>query len=73
LADKSAISTLPSAVIFIAARTAQPFTLQMTPDGTLEPVAYHGTAHLQALLDCDDFFIIPQGVKDIAAGQKIAT
>jgi molybdopterin molybdotransferase len=45
---------------------------KLTPDGTLQPVAYHGTAHLRALLDCDGFFIVPQGVKDITAGQKIS-
>ena len=43
---------------------------RLTCDGTIEPVEYHGTAHLSALLNCDGFFIVPKDVKTIPAGQK---
>jgi molybdopterin biosynthesis enzyme len=37
----------------------------------LNPVEYHGTAHLMALLECDGFFIVPRNVTDISAGEKV--
>jgi len=43
---------------------------QLTPDGMLKPVEYHGTAHLLALLDCDGFFVVPKDVTEIHAGEK---
>ena len=44
---------------------------QLTPDGMLKPVEYHGTAHLHALLDSDGFFVVPKGVTDVPAGTKV--
>lgn len=44
---------------------------QLTPEGMLKPVEYHGTAHLLALLDCSGFFVIPKGVAEIYAGEKV--
>jgi molybdopterin molybdotransferase len=44
---------------------------QLTTDGLLKPITYHGSAHLQALRDSDGFFIIPKGVTKISAGEKV--
>ncbi|NIA16931.1 MAG: hypothetical protein GWO86_01155 [Planctomycetes bacterium] len=44
---------------------------RLTSDGLLKPVSYHGSAHLQALRDSDGFFIVPKGVTEISAGQKV--
>jgi len=40
-------------------------------EGTLKPVTYHGTAHLSALMQCDGFFVVPQGVKELAGGAQV--
>lgn len=40
-------------------------------DGMVEPVEYHGTAHLRALLAADGFFIVPRGVTEMVAGDKV--
>lgn len=45
---------------------------QLTQDGMLKPVEYHGTAHLRALLDSDGFLVIDKGVTEIAAGEKVS-
>ncbi len=45
---------------------------RLMQNGLIEQTEYHGTAHLQALLDSDGFFIIPKGVKDISAGEKVS-
>jgi len=42
------------------------------PDGMLKLIEYHGSAHLRALLNCDGFFVVPNGVTDIPAGQKVS-
>jgi len=39
-------------------------------DGIIIPIAIHGSAHLQALLSADGFFMVPTGVMTIPAGQK---
>ena len=44
---------------------------ELTRDGLLEPITYHGSAHLQALRDSDGFFIVRKGVTKISAGQKV--
>ena len=44
---------------------------QLTSQGLLKPISYHGSAHLQALRDGDGFFIVPKGVTKIPAGQKV--
>ena len=49
---------------FLPCRSAQ--------NGTLKQVEYHGTAHLKALLDSDGFFVVPKGVTDIPAGEKVS-
>lgn len=45
---------------------------RLTPDGRLERVDYHGSAHLSALGRADGFFIIPEGIAKIAAGEDVA-
>jgi len=44
---------------------------RLTQNATVEPVEYHGTAHLRALLDSDGFFIVPKGVTDLCTGEKV--
>ena len=44
---------------------------RLTKDGALEQVAYHGSAHLQALLKSDGFFMVPEGVEKITESQKV--
>ena len=44
---------------------------RLTAEGTLWSVEYHGTAHLQALLTCDGFFIVSKEVTQLSAGQKV--
>lgn len=44
---------------------------RLTRQGRLEPISYHGSAHLQALRDSDGFFIVPKGVSEITAGEKV--
>lgn len=43
---------------------------KITQHGELEPIEYHGSAHLLALSNADGFFIIAQNVKQIDAGEK---
>ncbi|MHC4122559.1 MAG: hypothetical protein ACYSSI_03220 [Planctomycetota bacterium] len=45
---------------------------RLEQNGMLQPVEYHGTAHLRALLDSDGFFIVPKGVPDLCAGEKVS-
>ena len=44
---------------------------RLTEQGQLESTRYHGSAHLQALLDCDGFFVVPREVQEISAGEKV--
>ena len=44
---------------------------RLSRSGMLEPVEYHGTAHLKALLDCDGFFVVSKDVTNISAGTKV--
>ncbi|HUU02679.1 MAG TPA: molybdopterin molybdotransferase MoeA [Myxococcota bacterium] len=37
--------------------------------GKLEPLEYHGSAHLRAISDADGFFLVPIGVDEIKSGQ----
>jgi len=45
---------------------------RLTQEGLVEPVGYHGSAHLQALLQCDGFFVVPKDVREVAAGERVA-
>jgi molybdopterin molybdotransferase len=45
---------------------------QLESGGTLKPVKYHGSAHLQALMDCDGFFIVSKGITEIPADEKVS-
>ena len=39
---------------------------------TLQKIEYHGSAHLLALTQADGFLIVPQGIKEVPAGQPLA-
>ena len=39
--------------------------------GEVEPVEYHGTAHLAALSQADGFVVVPAGVAEITAGEPV--
>jgi molybdopterin molybdotransferase len=45
---------------------------KITRHGELEPIEYHGSAHLLALSDADGFFMIEQNVQQINAGEKVS-
>jgi molybdopterin molybdotransferase len=45
---------------------------RLRTDGHLEPVVFHGSAHLAALLEADGFFIVPAGKPRIEAGEPVA-
>ncbi len=45
---------------------------RLRADGHLEPVAFHGSAHLAALLETDGFFIVPAGKARIEVGEPVA-
>lgn len=40
-------------------------------DDTLKLVNYNGSAHLSALLQSDGFFVVPQGITELKAGNKV--
>ena len=44
----------------------------LAQNGMLKPVEHHGTAHLRAILDSDGLFVVPKGVTDIPAGEKVS-
>jgi len=54
-----------------AGRTAY-VPCRLSQDGEVIPVAYHGSAHLQALLHADGFFAVPKGAARVRAGEKVA-
>ncbi|MFH1756270.1 MAG: hypothetical protein ABIA59_11280 [Candidatus Latescibacterota bacterium] len=37
----------------------------------VQPVKYHGSAHIVALMKADGFFVIPAGVDSLAAGSDV--
>jgi len=39
-----------------------------TADGAMEPLEYHGSAHLLAMREADGFLRVPIGVVELAAG-----
>jgi molybdopterin molybdotransferase len=41
------------------------------PDGVLEPIECHGSAHLLALVRADGFFVVPAGVLELARGDEV--
>jgi len=41
-------------------------------DGSLEPVEFHGSAHLSALPQTDGFFVVPVGVTELSAAERVA-
>ncbi len=41
-------------------------------DGHVEPVTYHGTAHLAALMAADGFMVIPCNVSSLSAGAEVS-
>ena len=54
-----------------AGRTAY-VPCRLSQDGEVTPVAYHGSAHLRALLHADGFFAVPEGTSHMRAGEKVA-
>lgn len=43
---------------------------RITDDGAIEPITYHGSAHLAALMQADGFLVVPSGVGEMAAGSE---
>jgi molybdopterin molybdotransferase len=44
---------------------------RISAEGLAEPIEYHGSGHLVALMQADGFFIIPQGVQSLSAGVEV--
>ncbi len=44
---------------------------KLNSDGTLSRIDYHGSAHLQALLSSDGFFVMPEGIDSVPSGQTL--
>jgi molybdopterin molybdotransferase len=42
--------------------------VRTTPDGSVEPVEYHGSAHITSLAGADGFISVPVGVEEIPEG-----
>lgn len=40
-------------------------------NGTLMPLEFHGSAHLAALLKCEGFFVVEQGIKKILVNERV--
>ena len=54
---------------FTAARpTAQPGSVRLTPDGRVETVEYHGSAHITSLAGADGVISVPAGVNFLKKG-----
>ena len=45
--------------------------VRLLPDGTADPVEYHGTAHISAYAVADGLISIPIGVGEIPAGSFV--
>ena len=45
---------------------------KITKEGAVETVAFHGSAHLMALMSADGFLQIPIGVSEIAKGEVVS-
>ncbi|MFA6409236.1 MAG: molybdopterin molybdotransferase MoeA [Gammaproteobacteria bacterium] len=46
---------------------------RLQEDGTLLPIEIHGSADLMALLQCDGFFVVDVGRKEIVSGTNVET
>ena len=44
---------------------------KLNNNGTVEQLNYHGSAHLQALLDSDGFFAVPKNIESLSAGDNV--
>jgi molybdopterin molybdotransferase len=44
---------------------------KLNPNGSIETIPYHGSAHLLALHEADGVFLVPQGTHKIAQGDQI--
>jgi len=44
---------------------------RVTPGGTVEPLAYHGSADLRSVSACDGFFLVPVGAASVSAGERV--
>ncbi len=45
--------------------------VRLSPDGTIQPVVYHGSAHITALVDAFGFMVVPQSVGFIEKGARV--
>jgi molybdopterin molybdotransferase len=44
---------------------------QITPCGTVKPIPYHGSAHINALVQANVLFAVPSGIKTLAQGELV--
>ena len=44
---------------------------RITPEGCVETLKYHGSAHLAALMEADGFLVVPRGVETLKAGAEV--
>lgn len=55
-----------------AADRAELVPASLSEIGTVEPVEFHGSAHLAALTRADGLFLVPRGVNSLPAGHEVA-
>jgi len=44
---------------------------RLTPAAEVQPLQYHGSAHLAALVDADGFFVLEPGVYRVSRGDPV--
>jgi molybdopterin molybdotransferase len=44
---------------------------RLTAEGAVQPVSYHGSAHLLSLMEADGLFAVPRGVGEFSAGERV--
>lgn len=66
--------SLPMERAFVRRKAArrQYVPCAISENGTVEPVKFHGSAHLLALAKADGFFVVPAGVTEFPAGERVA-
>lgn len=45
---------------------------RLSQTGCVEPVEFHGSAHLAAIIQADGFFVVPAGVSELNVGQEVS-
>jgi molybdopterin molybdotransferase len=65
--------SLPLQKDFVRRKTerAEFVPCKLSENMTIQPIEFHGSAHLSALLQADGFFVVPKGIKQINAQENV--